>query len=76
MPALGEEQENQKRTDAALWPLLSRDLALMAERTNRRKRGRKGEGKQRKENYQLRVLARKLPEVHTGRTICPYPKPK
>ena len=43
MPALGEEQENQKRTDAALWPLLSRDLALMAERTNRRKRGRKGE---------------------------------
>lgn len=65
MPALGEEQENQKRTDAALWPLLSRDLALMAERTNRRKRGRKGEGKQRKENYQLRVLARKLPEVHT-----------
>ena len=43
MPALGEEQENQKRTDAALWPLLSRDLALMAERTNRRKRGRTGE---------------------------------
>ena len=48
MPALWEEQENLKLTDAILWPLHSRDLTLMDERTNREER-EKREGK-REEN--------------------------
>ena len=75
MPALGEEQEgNQKLTDAVLWPLFPKDLTLMDGRTNRSKWGRKGEGKERRENYKLHVLARKSPEVHSLEVLYHFPQ--
>lgn len=75
MLALREEQEgNQKLTDAVLRPLFSKDLTLMDGSANRSKWGRKGEGKERRENYKLHALARKSPEVHSPEVLYHFPQ--